>query len=83
MKKIMGKLVLIIGVTLSGCVDGNSSEIEGLTKEQMDRYIEDYFQNNKDDLIDQLTEEEIDAIVAAYIEENREAIVGDYIKGAT
>jgi serine protease Do len=79
MKKIIGIFVLIIGITLSGCVDENTSEIEGLTKEQMDRYIEDYFQNNKDDLIDQLTEEEIDAIVAAYIEENREDIVGDYI----
>jgi len=78
MRKVLGVIMIAISLVLTGCIDTGSSS-EALTKEQMDQYIEDYFNENKDSLIDELTDEDINSIINLYIEANKDEFIADYI----
>jgi len=77
MKKILGIMVLAVIVLLTGCIDTGFSTDVGLTEEELNQYIADYFNENKDTLIDQLTDEEINVIIADYITDNRGDIIDE------
>lgn len=75
MRKILGVLVVAIALLLTGCIDAGND----LTEEEIGTLIEEYFNENKETLLDSLTEEEIDAIVEAYFQENIDDVVSDYV----
>ena len=75
MKKLIGVLAFLVVFALVGCDE--IQEPTGLTQSEVNDLIEDYFEQNKDTLIDQLSEEDIEVIVAEYISENKDTIVGE------
>lgn len=75
MKKIVGLFIIVSVFALTGCV-GLTPE-ESLTDADVSQLIEDYFEANKDTLIDQLSEEDIDVIVGEYITANRGEIIDE------
>lgn len=70
MKKLAGIITIFSIFLLAGCLPTTTEETITLSEEDVTLLIQEYIDENRDDIVDQLTQEEIDAIVQQYFIDN-------------